>query len=399
MTVGQPSGARASAISCPSCGGAVDLGDDRLTGLAGQGRTECRYCGSAILLPSPGFGRPLLPRTVPPAGSGGSGGRAGAIGAVLVVVLLLLGVGALALHAAGGRSGPTVPGSGAPSAAPTNGGFATVVRHFGGKGVGTGLMQDAAFVAADGTGGVWVGDRSDGRVQEFGATGAYVRTISLTPDSNGDTNLRDLATDRQGHLYVVTADDILQYDQRSGALLRTIKGTFPQTDYDRVTVDAVGHLFALHVTASENSLTTLDGTGKVLARWHDFTARANKKDPGLALDVAVDGLGTIYVTSGTGFQVYRFDRTGQFVDRFGDQGTGPGQFASPRGVTVDGSGRVYVADLGRIMQFDRSGRFLAEMRLDPSFGPVVGLDADHDRLHAVSADGVVAELQLKPPAG
>ena len=46
---------------------------------------------------------------------------------------------------------------------------------------------------------------------------------------------------------------------------------------------------------------------------------------------------------------------------FGSKGTGNGQFATPYGVTVGRSGKIYVADSGnnRIQIFDRTGKFVS----------------------------------------
>ena len=44
---------------------------------------------------------------------------------------------------------------------------------------------------------------------------------------------------------------------------------------------------------------------------------------------------------------------GQFLARWGSQGTGDDQFITPAGVAVDGEGNVYVADYGnnRVQKF------------------------------------------------
>jgi DNA-binding beta-propeller fold protein YncE len=46
--------------------------------------------------------------------------------------------------------------------------------------------------------------------------------------------------------------------------------------------------------------------------------------------------------------------------KWGSDGTGNGQFSSPRGITVGSDGSVYVADfdLNRIQRFDLQGTFL-----------------------------------------
>ena len=59
-------------------------------------------------------------------------------------------------------------------------------------------------------------------------------------------------------------------------------------------------------------------------------------------------------------RIQRFSATGTFLDAWGSQGTGDGQFDTPRGVAVAPDGTVYVADSGnsRIQRFSATGTFL-----------------------------------------
>jgi tripartite motif-containing protein 71 len=53
----------------------------------------------------------------------------------------------------------------------------------------------------------------------------------------------------------------------------------------------------------------------------------------------------------------------EFLRSFGSTGNGPGQLLHPRGISLDPSGFIYIADTGnhRIQKFDASGRFLGEI--------------------------------------
>ena len=69
-----------------------------------------------------------------------------------------------------------------------------------------------------------------------------------------------------------------------------------------------------------------------------------------------------WVTDSDHDRIQVFDPTGQFLFRFGERGTGPGQFRDPRCVHVDAATqRVYVTDYenGRVQKFDLTGRFVA----------------------------------------
>lgn len=78
--------------------------------------------------------------------------------------------------------------------------------------------------------------------------------------------------------------------------------------------------------------------------------------------LTVDSEGRVYVADGNNHRIQVFDSDGQFVTQWGSQGAGPGQFQEPWGVAVDRDGNVYVADTWnhRIQKFDSEGRFLLQ---------------------------------------
>lgn len=79
--------------------------------------------------------------------------------------------------------------------------------------------------------------------------------------------------------------------------------------------------------------------------------------------IAADGSGNIYVTNGdVNYRVQKFSSTGTFITKWGSSGTGDGQFKSMRGIAVDSSGYVYVADYGnyRVQKFTSTGTFVTK---------------------------------------
>ena len=78
--------------------------------------------------------------------------------------------------------------------------------------------------------------------------------------------------------------------------------------------------------------------------------------------IAVDGSGSVYV-SGNNHRVQKFDANGTFLATWGNPGSGDGEFYNPVGLAVDGEGNLYVADRGnhRILIFDDGGTYLAKL--------------------------------------
>ena len=67
---------------------------------------------------------------------------------------------------------------------------------------------------------------------------------------------------------------------------------------------------------------------------------------------AVASDGSVYVGENN-HRIQKFTSEGVFVFKWGSQGSGDGQFQSPLGVAIESAGSVYVADAGnkRIQKF------------------------------------------------
>jgi DNA-binding beta-propeller fold protein YncE len=62
--------------------------------------------------------------------------------------------------------------------------------------------------------------------------------------------------------------------------------------------------------------------------------------------VAIDSSGNLYVADKNNNRIQKFNSSGGFITKWGSPGSGDGQFISPLGVAIDSSGNVYVADSG-----------------------------------------------------
>jgi DNA-binding beta-propeller fold protein YncE len=82
-------------------------------------------------------------------------------------------------------------------------------------------------------------------------------------------------------------------------------------------------------------------------------------------DVAWDRGGNIYVADGFGSnnRIAKFTKDGNFVKSFGQTGSAQGQFNQIRGLAIDASGNLYVADAGnkRIQVLDGEGAYKSQI--------------------------------------
>jgi len=397
---------------CPTCGASLEVVD--------APSVKCKYCGNPV--PVPPELRPQKPQVIiqqvdfssPQVVQVTQASRG--VGCVITVVILLITFGAIGYGLFASRSAidsvqtalqevqiPEMPDvkatvdaamPGGPQAKSTPG-FARIVQEFGAQGSGPGQLDDARNVAIDSDGNLWTADYQDGRVQQFDSSGKFLQLIQVPPDDNDNTLIEGLAADLKGNLYVTRGGDILKYSSADGSLVKTFPGKFPNTRYQALAVDAQNNLYAIHSTASDNSVIKLNPDGKQLARWDDIVTKVNKKDAAMDLGIAVDGLGNIYIASSFGNQVYSYDAQGKFIDRFGQNGREPGQFSFPKDIAVDGQQHLYVHHTGGIDQFDTSGRFIGQLPMDYTKGSPRTVIVDRKGfVYTVTSNGMVLKYQV-----
>jgi streptogramin lyase len=84
-------------------------------------------------------------------------------------------------------------------------------------------------------------------------------------------------------------------------------------------------------------------------------------------DVLVTRSGEIFVACGHGqgkSEILKFSKDGKLIKRWGQLGTGPGEFDQPHALAMDSKGRLFIGDRNnnRIQIFDQDGKFLEEWK-------------------------------------
>ncbi|MDD1687120.1 6-bladed beta-propeller [Methanoregula sp.] len=167
--------------------------------------------------------------------------------------------------------------------------------------------------------------------------------------------------------------------------------------------------FAIHpygnvyVTDSANNrVMVFSETGKYLFSWgSERPGDGQFKAP---RGIAIDRSGTVYVADTGNHTIQKISSRGFFL--WGREGTESGQFDSPVGIAVDSSGNVYVADTGndRIQVFHSTGQYLVTwgsygslngyfiapegIAIDSS-GTMYVADTGNNRIQKISRDGTV----------
>ena len=242
--------------------------------------------------------------------------------------------------------------------------------------------------AVDGSGNLYVADSGNHRIRRIDAEGV-ITTIAGTGvrgfggDGGPATEAQfaaptDLALDESGNVYVSDwrSRRIRRIDAEG--VITTIAGTGvrgfggdggPATEAQfavpsGLAVDGSGNLYVadsgnhrIRRIDAEGVITTIAGTG--VRGFGGDGGPATEAQFAAPTDLALDGSGNLYVTDLTAIRIRRIDAEGVITTIAGSgpvfsQGgySGDGgpateaQFALPRGLAVDGSGNLYVADSG-----------------------------------------------------
>jgi sugar lactone lactonase YvrE len=262
---------------------------------------------------------------------------------------------------------PTFTPSTVPTLPPTatvKVGLATIALEFGSEGTGTGKFDDLRYVTVDGSGNIYTGEYSSGRIQKFDATGKYL--TSWIPESK--TPLRGLTADRNGNVYAVRQGKVLKFDG-NGKLLKTFGGTFSY--YDDVTLLPDGNLLVSATSAASDDIVKVNASSGAESSRIKSAISSQSDQAELDMRLAVDGLGNIYALGSFNRAVFVFSAAGKFQNRFGE-------FESPDGITVDGQGNIYVSDFGEIKVFDKAGQSVGTISIPNRQNFQIAITADND---------------------
>jgi DNA-binding beta-propeller fold protein YncE len=226
------------------------------------------------------------------------------------------------------------------------------IRKWGSYGTGNGQFNGPWGSAIHPvSGNIYVTDQNNHRVQVFDSTGTFIRKWGVEGTGNGQFyGPRGIAIDTDGNVYVVDSwNNRIQKFTADGTFIRkwgavgTGDGQFnnplgiavhPHTGYIYV---AEGH-----PDSDYSRIQVFDSNGNYIRKWGSFgTGNGQFHQP---FGVAIDEVGTVFITDVYNYRVQVFDSNGNFITKWGGYGSGDGQFDMPFGIVADAPGNVYVAD-------------------------------------------------------
>lgn len=220
------------------------------------------------------------------------------------------------------------------------------LRSWGDKEIDT-----AHGLRIDGKDNVWITDIGGHRVMKFTLEGKLLLALGKRGEK-GDADDRfdrptDVAVTPSGDFYVTDGygnSRVLKFSKEGKLLARWGKKGKGEGEFDlphTVCLDEKGRVYV--GDRENNRVQVFDADGKFVAQW---------KESGAPFGLVLVG-GKMLVADGRAHWVKVLDLSGKPLGRFGEKGTGAGQFDLPHLLGVDSKGAIYVAEVNgkRVQKF------------------------------------------------
>ena len=251
----------------------------------------------------------------------------------------------------------------------SNGNFIT---KWGSHGTGDGQFGSISGIAFDTLGNIYVADYSNKRIQKFDSDGNFILKWGSNRTSG---EFVDVAVDSNDNIYVPDWYHIQKFDSNgnfitkwgSACNMETIKSHANETScsntnglgavepgdgqFDTISGIAVDMSDNVYVIDSNNyRIQKFDSNGNFMMKWGsngtDDGQFGESRFGGPFSHLSIDTSRNVYMADSGNDRIQKFDSNGNFITKWGSKGSGDGEFLGPQNVVVDKTGNVYVADNG-----------------------------------------------------
>ena len=216
-----------------------------------------------------------------------------------------------------------------------------LVRKFGSYGTDNGKFNYPYGVAFDVNNHLYVTDFNNHRVQKFEINGKFMILFGTKGSGNGQLTNPAGITVHNDEVYVAECHSgkrisVFQLDGQFSHII----GSGKFNNLHHIAVNTNDQLLVADNSQHCISIFTLDGNyvGKFGTQG---TSKGSLSNPS---GIATDMHGFILVTDSTNNSALIFDKDGAFVHNFGSSGPCNGQFSSPRQIAISPIGDIYICD-------------------------------------------------------
>lgn len=215
-------------------------------------------------------------------------------------------------------------------------------NSFGGAGKGQGQLFYPYGVGILPNGNILIAETGNLRIQEFSPKGQFIQTFISESNKIGLGKPGPIFVDSLGQVYIgdLSGHQVIILD-KNGKLIRKINGIqYPHG----LTVDEKNK--KLYVADSGKTavkvfdLAVQEDSYQLIETWKPNTRFT------MVRGLATDKHGRLYAVDTISCSVRVFDKNGEYLFSFGQQGFKDGEFLYPNGIYVDSAGKIYVADWG-----------------------------------------------------
>jgi sugar lactone lactonase YvrE len=224
-------------------------------------------------------------------------------------------------------------------------------------------------IAIDGQNNIIIIEELGQRLTKLDPNGNFMWSAGVpgvdVPDNTHFVYPHGVATDKNGNIYVAEANRV-QVFSGAGTYLSTMGGTSGTGNYEFAWASGIGvdrNNGNIYVSDANNHRVQVYNSSHVYLATMGVTGVPGSDNShfNYPIGVEVDASGNIYVADIANCRVQKFNSSRVYVKTFGTTGSCTNSFAdlSAEDVTVDASGRVYVAGWdNRVQVFDSNGAYL-----------------------------------------
>jgi uncharacterized Zn finger protein (UPF0148 family) len=220
---------------------------------------------------------------------------------------------------------------------------------------GTKLVSVPDLVTVDQNGNIFISEYQTGIIQQFDSDGNFISQWDL---GDGKVYIRSLDIDQKGILYIAIDRNILRIDTNTGSLIEPVPNpnNFFFDDFIVLSDNSFG------IIDSKDNLARLDSDGNIIWIIEDaIYSIVDEKSLGGKL--AIDGNNNFYLAGDFVESVFVFSYDGKYLNKFGSEGDGEGQFTGIESITIDQTGRILINDWGSLEIFLPDGRWEKAIQL------------------------------------